>query len=242
MPPTGSSGETLVGGYGRWVIDLERGWPTEGSTWSPCLSLAARMSGGAVIPRVSMAFLAALVLYDGGDVPDAYFERQRVLLVHAAQLVHEHGHVLHGAVRQAPHAHELPAAGFRIAGDRAWPDPVEVSHAHPPCPCRTEPPLGVCCSRSCSRDAGFAGKLPDLASTTRMLPASRLPAPGPGPRSRPGCRARDLRSGGPARPGDPWRPGWRCTRPAGCPGGCGSRQPRWRSGGRRRLACRRRGR
>jgi RimJ/RimL family protein N-acetyltransferase len=29
MPPTGSSGESLAGGYGRWVIDLERGWPTE---------------------------------------------------------------------------------------------------------------------------------------------------------------------------------------------------------------------
>src|SRR6185437_11466558 len=26
---TGSSGESLAGGYGRWVIDLERGWPTE---------------------------------------------------------------------------------------------------------------------------------------------------------------------------------------------------------------------
>jgi RimJ/RimL family protein N-acetyltransferase len=29
MPPAGSSGESLAGGYGRWVIDLERGWPTE---------------------------------------------------------------------------------------------------------------------------------------------------------------------------------------------------------------------
>jgi len=29
MPPTGSSGESLVGGYGRWVIDPKRGWPTE---------------------------------------------------------------------------------------------------------------------------------------------------------------------------------------------------------------------
>ena len=29
MPSTGSSGESLAGGYGRWVIDLERGWPTE---------------------------------------------------------------------------------------------------------------------------------------------------------------------------------------------------------------------
>jgi RimJ/RimL family protein N-acetyltransferase len=29
VPPIGSSGESLAGGYGRWVIDLERGWPTE---------------------------------------------------------------------------------------------------------------------------------------------------------------------------------------------------------------------
>jgi len=25
----GLQGESLAGGYGRWVIDLERGWPTE---------------------------------------------------------------------------------------------------------------------------------------------------------------------------------------------------------------------
>ena len=29
MPPIGSSGESLAGGYGQWVIDLDRGWPTE---------------------------------------------------------------------------------------------------------------------------------------------------------------------------------------------------------------------
>jgi RimJ/RimL family protein N-acetyltransferase len=26
VPPTGSSDKSLGGGYGRWVIDLERGW------------------------------------------------------------------------------------------------------------------------------------------------------------------------------------------------------------------------
>ncbi len=29
MPSAGSSGGSLAGGYGRWVIDLDRGWPTE---------------------------------------------------------------------------------------------------------------------------------------------------------------------------------------------------------------------
>ena len=29
MPATGSSGGSLACGYGRWVIDLERGWPTD---------------------------------------------------------------------------------------------------------------------------------------------------------------------------------------------------------------------
>ena len=36
-----------------------------------------------------MTFPAALVLDYGSDVPYAHLERQRVLLVHAAQLVHE---------------------------------------------------------------------------------------------------------------------------------------------------------
>jgi hypothetical protein len=34
---------------------------------------------------------------------------------------------------------------------------------------------------------------------------------------------RVVRSGGPARPAGPLRPAQRCTRPAGCPGGCGRR-------------------
>ena len=74
------------------------------------------MSRGAVIPRVSVTLLAAPVLDCGSDVPYAHLERQRVLLVHAAQLVHERGHVPHGTVRQAPHAHEFPAASLREAG------------------------------------------------------------------------------------------------------------------------------
>jgi hypothetical protein len=37
-------------------------------------------------------------------MPDAYLERKRVIVVHAAQLFHEHDHVLHGAFRQALHA------------------------------------------------------------------------------------------------------------------------------------------
>ena len=58
------------------------------------------MSGGAVIPRVSMTLLAALVLDDRSDVPYAHLERQRVLRVHAAQFAHERDHVLHGTVGQ----------------------------------------------------------------------------------------------------------------------------------------------
>jgi hypothetical protein len=82
-----------------------------------------------IIPRVSVTLFAALVLDCGSDVPYAYFERQRVLLVHAAQLIHERGHVPHGVVRKALHAHELPVAGLREAGDHACLDSVKVSHA-----------------------------------------------------------------------------------------------------------------
>ena len=36
---------------------------------------------------------ASLILDYGSDVAQAHLERQRVILVHSAQLVHEHGHV-----------------------------------------------------------------------------------------------------------------------------------------------------
>jgi len=91
--------------------------------------LMMKMSRGAIIPRVSVPLLAALVLDYGSDVPYAHLERQRVLLVHATQFVHERGHVPHGLVRQALHAHEIPAASLREAGDHACPDSVKVSHA-----------------------------------------------------------------------------------------------------------------
>jgi len=77
-------------------------------------------------------------------VPYAHLERQRVLRVHAAQLVHERDHVLHGAVRQALHAHELPAASLREAGDRTCPDSVKVSHTQPPCPAIRNRPGASC--------------------------------------------------------------------------------------------------
>src|SRR5690242_1946235 len=131
----------------------------------------SRTSSVVIIPRVSVPLLAALVLDCGSDVPYAYLERQRVLLVHAAQLVHERGHVPHGVVRKALHAHELPAAGLREAGDHTCLDSVEVSHA-----------------------------------LLRLLPSGTVSAT---------C----------------WY-----TR------GCGNRRPRWRSGERKRLAPRRRGR
>src|SRR5580704_13366687 len=71
-----------------------------------------------------MPLLAALVLDDRSDVPYAHLERQRVLRVHAAQPVHELDHVLHGAVRQALHAHEFAAARLREARDRTYLDSV----------------------------------------------------------------------------------------------------------------------
>src|ERR1700730_9840073 len=89
------------------------------------------MSGGAVIPRVGMTLLAALVLDDRSDVPYADLERQRVLRVHAAQFAHERDHVLHGAVGQALHAHECPAASLCEAGDRPGLDSVKLSHVQP---------------------------------------------------------------------------------------------------------------
>src|SRR4029077_9172436 len=90
-----------------------------------------------------MTFLAALVLDYGSDVPYAHFERQRVLLMHAAQIIHELGHVPHGAVRQGLNAHEVPVAGLREPGDSTWPAPVKVSHAPPPCPAVRNRPRGA---------------------------------------------------------------------------------------------------
>lgn len=49
-------------------------------------------------------------------VPKAYLERERINLVHAAQFLHEAEHVLHGLLRQAPHAHEPPGAGLGETG------------------------------------------------------------------------------------------------------------------------------
>src|SRR6266704_1820028 len=83
-------------------------------------------------------------------------ERQRILRVQAAQLVHERDHVRHGAVRQALHAHECPAASLREAGDRTCLDSVKVSHAQPPCSAvrnrpRGEAPSGDAGSHAVSR-------------------------------------------------------------------------------------------
>jgi hypothetical protein len=66
-------------------------------------------------PRVSSAFLPSLILDYGSDVAQAHLERQRVILVHSAQLVHEHGHVPDRVARQVRHAHG-PVAGLGEAG------------------------------------------------------------------------------------------------------------------------------
>ena len=59
---------------------------------------------------------ASLILDYGSDVAQAHLERQRVILVHSAQLVHEHGHVPDRMARQVRHAHGPAAPGLGEAG------------------------------------------------------------------------------------------------------------------------------
>src|SRR6266446_6560124 len=151
------------------------------------------MSGGAVIPRVSMSLFAALVLDYGSDVPYAHLERQLVLRVHAAQLAHELDHVLHGAVRQALHAHECPAASLREAGDRPCLDSVKVSHAQPPCSAARNRPRG---------EERHPGTLAATRLSRAGCPASRGTIPVLPVSRRTG---RGLKSDEPARLADLWR-------------------------------------
>jgi len=117
---------------------------------------------GGVFPRVSSAFLPALILDHGSDVAQAHLERQRVILVHSAELVHEHGHVPDRMARQVRHAHEPAGAGLGKAGDRTGLDSVKITHAglrvrrmfssrapqHPACgPTRRACGEGPCVSR-----------------------------------------------------------------------------------------------
>jgi hypothetical protein len=64
-------------------------------------------------------------------VPDAYFKRELVISVHAAQLVHEREHVLDGIFRQVPDAHEPPGADFGEAGNATRLDSVKLAHGCP---------------------------------------------------------------------------------------------------------------
>src|SRR5580700_9712284 len=123
-----------------------------------------------------MPLLAALVLDDRSDVPYAHLERQRVLRVHAAQPVHELDHVLHGAVRQALHAHEFAAARLREARDRTDLDSVKFSHPQPPCPAVRNRPRGGALPSAGLAAAQFHGHGPGVASTesrTAGVPAYR---------------------------------------------------------------------
>src|SRR5580693_6651228 len=119
-----------------------------------------------------MTLIAALVLDHGSDVPYAHLERQRVLRVHAAQPVHELDHVLHGAVRQALHAHEFAAARLREARDRTYLDSVKFSHPQPPCPAvRNRPRGGALPSGGLWQPCSFTGTRPGCYE-------QRIPCPG----------------------------------------------------------------
>src|SRR6185437_150271 len=89
-------------------------------------------SGCWVSPRVVLSLFSALILDHRGDVPDTYFKRERVDIVHAAQLLHEVEHVPHSVIRQPSHAHELARA--RLGETRHGPrlNPVKVAHDPPP--------------------------------------------------------------------------------------------------------------
>src|SRR5215813_14881450 len=130
-----------------------------GAVWRPQVRQSPNIKGRGH-PGVSMTFLAALVLDCGSDVPDAYLERQRVLPVHAAQLVHERDHVPHGTVRQALHAHELSAASLREARDRTCRDSVRVGHTHPPCPAVRNRPRGSAAIRGLWQLCSLTDRLP----------------------------------------------------------------------------------
>jgi hypothetical protein len=61
--------------------------------------------------RSSAAFLPALILDHGSDVAQAHLEHRGVILVHSAELVHEHGHVPDRMAWQVRHAYEPAGAG-----------------------------------------------------------------------------------------------------------------------------------
>src|SRR4029077_1026518 len=93
-------------------------------------------SGRRITPWVGLPLPTALVLDHRGDVSDAHLERERIGLVHAAQLLHEAEHVLHGLLREALHADEPPVAGLGKTGHATRFHSVEVTHDRPPAHCR----------------------------------------------------------------------------------------------------------
>jgi hypothetical protein len=64
-------------------------------------------------------------------MPHAHFEREGIILVHSAQLLHERNHVRHRTAGQALYTDELSASGLGEAGNRARFNPVKITHAHP---------------------------------------------------------------------------------------------------------------
>ncbi len=93
-------------------------------------------SGCRVSPRVVLSLFPTLILDHRGDVPDAHFKRERVDIMHAAQLVHEVEHVPHRVMRQPPDAHELADARLSETRDGTRLNPIEVAHDPPPIQCR----------------------------------------------------------------------------------------------------------
>jgi hypothetical protein len=86
---------------------------------------AAHTESRGGVPGVSPAFAPALVFDGESDMPHADFEREGVILVHSAQLLHERHHVRHRAAGQALHTDELSASGLGEAGNRARFNPVK---------------------------------------------------------------------------------------------------------------------
>jgi hypothetical protein len=91
---------------------------------------AAHTESRGGVSGVGPAFAPALVFDGGSDMPHAHFERERVILVHSAQLLHVCRHVRHRAAGQALHTDELSASGLGEAGNRARFNPVKLTHAH----------------------------------------------------------------------------------------------------------------
>ena len=136
MPPAGSSGESLAGGYGRWVIDLERGWPTErldleplaaahAAELAPLLDDAAlhEFTGGAPLSAAALAAryarLAARRSPGGGQLWGSLV----TVLRQAGWTVMAHIHPGHHASQRVARAAGLMPTAAIDDGETRWTSP-----------------------------------------------------------------------------------------------------------------------